>query len=103
MLRVQRYYFFPPVPPPELQGGSGKSHLESDSDEPAASGQLQAVADVLQEAHARFFAAADPAVNDLRAVLASIRGKILAGTHVVFSRVRRDCLHPFQRLCRYIG
>lgn len=88
MLRVQRYYFFPPIPPPELQGRSGKSHLELGSDESAGAGQLQAVADVLQEAHARFFGAEDPAGNDMRVVLASIRAKILAGTHVVFSRVR---------------
>jgi hypothetical protein len=85
VVRVRRYYFFPPVPE-----GQGQSHLEAATDEPGGCGQLEQVSRVLQEAHRKFFIVPteDSLSQDLRSILAHMRSQILSGCHVTFSRVR---------------
>jgi hypothetical protein len=84
VLRVKRYFFFPPVP----DGLHQRSHLEAATDEPEDSGQLEQVSKVLQEAHQKFFSVRHPPAQDLRVILAAMRSNILAGCLVTFSRVR---------------
>ncbi|BDA42625.1 probable RNA polymerase II subunit A C-terminal domain phosphatase [Coccomyxa sp. Obi] len=86
LLQVERYVFFPACARRfELETSS---LLEQGRDEDEQEGMLASALRVLQQVHERFFAAgADASEQDVREHLQALRGAVLSGCRICFSRI----------------
>ncbi|KAK9816991.1 hypothetical protein WJX72_007937 [[Myrmecia] bisecta] len=85
LILMHRYIYFPACA--NRFGIQQPSLLQRDTDEDPTVGPLATVLGVMQRTHERFFAATDPASQDVRSHLGDVRREVLAGVELVFSRV----------------
>ncbi|KAK9825241.1 hypothetical protein WJX74_002857 [Apatococcus lobatus] len=92
LLHCTSFVFFP-ADVPRLASSALLAACDPAHDTPDP--MLPAAADILEDVHRMYFAGADAVRMDAKQCLAAARGKILAGVHIVFSRVFPQLMtHP---------
>ncbi|KAG0555421.1 hypothetical protein KC19_12G168000 [Ceratodon purpureus] len=106
LIVVERYMYFPSSR--RQFGLPGPSLLEVGHDERAVDGMLSSASGVIDRIHKSFFSNKRLREVDVRAILASEQRRVLAGCHVLFSRIfpvgeANPHLHPLWRLAEQFG
>ncbi|PNX94655.1 RNA polymerase II C-terminal domain phosphatase 4-like protein, partial [Trifolium pratense] len=86
-------------------GFNCKSLAETKSDENETDGALAKILEVLKQVHCTFFEKlqGDLVDRDVRQVLSSVRGEILSGCVIIFSRINHLALPTLKRIAEQLG
>lgn len=103
LILMERYHFF--ASSCRQFGFNCKSLAETKSDENETDGALAKILEMLKEVHCTFFdkLQGDLVDRDVRQVLSSVRGKILSGCVIIFSRINHGALPTLKRIAEQMG
>lgn len=103
LILMERYHFF--ASSCRQFGFNCKSLAETKSDENETDGALAKILEMLKEVHCTFFdkLQGDLVDRDVRQVLSSVRGEILSGCVIIFSRINHGALPTLKRIAEQMG
>ncbi|CAJ2649570.1 unnamed protein product [Trifolium pratense] len=103
LILMERYHFF--ASSCRQFGFNCKSLAETKSDENETDGALAKILEVLKQVHCTFFEKlqGDLVDRDVRQVLSSVRGEILSGCVIIFSRINHLALPTLKRIAEQLG